>query len=515
MHVSRALARRVGASALIVSSFGVGCGRAPARERLAAESSAPSEAEPAPIESAVEASPGNAPSAEVPSAIASAEASASAAPGSVPGTSRLVERTIDAKLADGPLYFTPAFDGSQRFSLWLEVMRFSRNEAKARGGVGPHFTFFVNACYYSTTPGHSEIGRARTQAEVLVRRALTQQAINEGHDIGSHGVGHEDGREWSVDQWRSELDKFGDIMALALFTPIADDEGGFVFPRFAAAPGAGKGETGASCTSNDDCASHECIDVTAKQSFCTQPCNLKKACPDGTACGSPMFVTDTDVCLPKPAFPVEYQGKTLFFANGTPNFKHPALKPYKVAGYRVPFLASNDALYEALLDHGFEYDTSQASAPKPPYGLSPPGDSHALVEFALMPHPGARTIPMDYNYRLLKATPERMKADYTSSLLHAQAMGKVPWNVGHHFATWDEGAYLKVLEETVRFALDGCPGDDETKRCKGAEVVSFRDLLGLLKAKEAVPPGWKKPAKPVPAAANGAAPIPSSAPLSR
>lgn len=427
------------------------------------------------------------------------------APGSVPGTSQLSERSIDLTYESGPLYFTPAFDGSQRFSLWLEVMRFSRAEAKKHPGKGPHFTFFVNACYYSTTPGHSEIGRARTNAEVLVRRALTQQAINEGHDIGSHGVGHEDGRNWTADEWRTEFDKWQDIMGLALFTPIADDQGGFVFPRFAAAPNAAKGEVGSRCSKNDDCASHECIDVTASDSFCTQACNLKKTCPEGTACGSPMFVTDTDVCLPKPEFPIEYQGKTLFFANGTPNFKHPALKPYKVLGFRVPFLASNDALYDALLDRGFEYDTSQASSPKAPYGLSPAGDSHAVVEFPLMPHPGARTIPMDYNYRLLKVTPERMKADYTSSLLSANGLGRIPWNVGHHFATWDEGAYLKVLEQTVSFALDGCPASndgaakepkvDRSPGCKGAEVVSFRELLDVLKERGGVPKNWRRPPK--------------------
>ncbi len=403
----------------------------------------------------------------------------------------LTEHSIDLKYADGPLFFTPAFDGSQRFSLWLEVMRFARTEGKKRGKT-PHFTFFVNACYYSTTPGHSEIGRAHTQAEVLVRRALTQQAINEGHDIGSHGVGHEDGRTWSVEAWRTELSKWSELMIPALFTPIPGEDGSFVFPRFDPAPGVTDGEVGARCAQASDCSSGQCIEVTAQDSFCTVKCNLKKPCPSGTTCGSPMFLTDTDVCLPTPKFPIEHQGQTLFFANGAPNFTHPALKPYHVEGFRVPFLASNDALYQVLLEQGYEYDTSLARSPKAPFGLSPPRESAALVEFPLMPHPGARTIPMDYNYRLLHATPERMLADYTSSLVNAQQMGHIPWNVGHHFATWDEGAFLEVLEETVRFTMDGCPdATTHETRCSGAEVVSFRDLLDVLKARGGVPPGWK------------------------
>ncbi len=423
--------------------------------------------------------------------VASAAPSASAAEDAFVGPKHLTERGIDLRYADGPVYFTPAFDGSQRFSLWLEVMRFARAEAKARG-KGPHFTFFVNACYYSTTPGHSEIGRAHSQGEVLVRRALTQLAIDEGHDIGSHGVGHADGRAWNEDAWRTEFDKFDEIMTPSLFVPVRDAEGKPLFPRFEPLATAKPGEVGARCEKDADCTSGACAEITADTRLCTTACNLKNPCPEGTYCGSPMFLTDTDVCLPKPSFPIEHDGQTLFFANGAPNFKNPELKPYRVEGYRAPFLASNDDLYKILLERGYEYDTSLASSPRPPYALSPPGDRHAIVEFPLMPHPGARTIPMDYNYRLLKVTPERMESDYASSLVSAASMNHIPWNVGHHFATWDEGAYLKVLERTVRFALDGCPdASSREPACAGAEVVSFRELLGVLKARGGVPSSFR------------------------
>jgi hypothetical protein len=481
-----------------------GCDRGPARASAAVvDSAAPASSSLAVATSASTASaspaPSGAPSGEAIASSAPPVAPASAAPvasasasaaDEVVGPKNLTERSIDLTYRDGPQFFTPAFDGSQRFSLWLEVMRFARAEAKRRAEM-PHFTFFVNACYYSTAPGPSEIGRARSQGEVLVRRALTQLAINDGHDVGSHGVGHQDGRAFTDEAWRDELDRFDEIMMPQLFQPIRDDDGKAVFPRFAPLADAERGQVGAACEKDDDCASGTCAEITDDTRLCTTGCNLKNPCPAGTFCGAPMFVTDTDICLPKPVFPVEHAGKTLFFANGAPNFKHPALRPYVMMGYRAPFLASNDALYVALLDHGYRYDTSLAGSPRPPFALSPPGDSRALLEFPLMPHPGARAIPMDYNYRLLKVTPERMQRDYEGSLVSAAQLGKIPWNVGHHFATWDDGAYLKVLESTVRFALDGCPDDQHEARCPGTRVVSFRDLLGVLEARGGVPASFR------------------------
>jgi Polysaccharide deacetylase len=417
----------------------------------------------------------------------SASASASALPPGAPAgpPSQLPEKTFGLKFDDGPLHFSPAFDGSMRFSLWAGVMNFARTEEK-RTGKRPHFTFFVNAVYYSTHPGHSEIGQAHSDAEVVVRRALTQEALNEGHDIGSHGVGHDDGRTWTKDQWNAEFSKFEDLMVTALFQPIRDEDGRFVFPRFEPKEGAKDGEPGARCTSDDECGSKQCLAVSDHDSFCTVACNMKKPCPEGLACGTPSFQEDTDVCLPPPKFPIEYQGKTLFFANGNPNFKHPALKPYRPIGFRAPFLASNDAMYSALIEHGFIYDTSQGSIPRAPYGLIPDGEKKMMLEFALMPHVGAKSIPMDFNYRLLKVSREDMVTDYEHALVESYTNGRVPWNVGHHFATWDDGAYLKALFETVSFALDGCPSASGEQACPGADVVSFRDLVGIMRSKGVV-----------------------------
>lgn len=427
-----------------------------------------------------------------PAISASAVGSALAAtlpPGAPAGPpSTLDERTLGVSFKDDPLHFSPAFDGSMRFGLWAEVMSFARAES-ARTGKKPHFTFFVNAVYYSKNPGRSQIGQAHSDAEILVRRALTQQALNEGHEIGSHGVGHDDGRAWTKAQWNTEFKLFEDLMVTAVFKPIKNEDGSFVFPVFDGKDGAMPGELGARCAKNAECGSGQCLAVSEKDSFCTQACNMKKPCPEGFACGAPTFQEDTDVCIAPPKFPVEYDGATLFFANGQPNFKHPALKIYRFIGWRAPFLAANDAMFEALIEHGFLYDTSQGSYPRGPYGLIPEGQNKMMLEFALMTHPGAKSIPMDYNYRMLNVSRADMEADYERALVASFDADHTPWNVGHHFARWDDGAYLKALFQSVSFALDGCPGpsaDDANvtvKRCPGADVVSFRDLVQILKAK--------------------------------
>lgn len=388
-------------------------------------------------------------------------------------------RPVQKDFAKSPFYFTAAFDGSLRFSLWSSLLEFSR-AMKKKHGASAHLTFFVNAAFYTLNPGKSDIGHAMSKNEILVRRALTQQAINEGHDIGDHTMGHHDGRLWSKEEWLVEIDRFHRTMDYALFEPIADEEGHFVFPRLEPLAGAEPGATGAACEKDADCAEGRCVPLTPETRVCTQACNLKRRCPAGTACGAPSFRQDTDICVPVPAFPVELDGKTLFNARGEPNLKHPRLKPYRIVGFRAPYLAANDALYEALAERGYRYDTSQSAIFGPPYYVLPGAGDRRVLELALMLHPGALAIPMDYNYAHLKATGARMEADYEAGVLASYAAGHTPWNVGHHFAMFEEGAYLAALEKTVDLVMSGCPDEGGKLRCEGGRVLSFRELAQLL-----------------------------------
>jgi len=396
-----------------------------------------------------------------------------------PLTITLPRVTARSDFSSSPFYFTAAFDGSMRFALWQRMLQLART-MRTKHGAMPHFTFFVNACYYTTDPGASDVGKAMTRTEVLVRRALTQQAINEGHDIADHGMGHHDGREWSKEQWLGELARFHEVMDNALFEPVLDDEAGFVFPKFSPLASAQPRQAGAACEDDAGCDSGRCLALTARTMMCAQACNSKLRCPQGLACGAPMFRDDTDVCLPPPVFPVEHEGKLLFNATGEPNLKHPRLKRYRIQGFRAPYLGANDALYEALAERGYVYDTSQSGSPGPPFYLLPRGSEKRVLEFALMLHPGALAIPMDYSYARVKAPRERMASDYENGILGSYAMGRIPWNVGHHFALWEDGAYLETLETAVDSVLGGCPDAAGNKRCEGGEVVSFRELAQRL-----------------------------------
>lgn len=404
--------------------------------------------------------------------VASVSASATAPP--VPFAKEFITRDY----ASGPFYFTPAYDGSLRFSLWTGTIAFARRMEQLHG-QRPHFTFFVNAAYYTTERVKSDIGNATTRDEVLVRRALTQMAINDGHEIGDHGTGHLDGRAFDEAAWTEELDRFHAVMDHTLFEPVLDASGKPAFPKFVPLANAETGKTGSTCDKDADCVSGPCVDLGSAK-LCSQACNLSQRCPKGTACGAPMFREDTDLCLPPPAFPIKYGGETLFDSKGNANPKSKRLVPYRIVGFRAPYLGVNDALYQALIRRGYVYDTSQAqSPPEPPYFLAS-GDAK-ILELALMPHPGALAIPMDYNYRLEKGSPERMRADYLAALEASYKAGRRPWNVGHHFASWGDGTYLPVLEETIEHALSGCPVLGE-KRCPETRVVSFRELATFVRS---------------------------------
>lgn len=410
---------------------------------------------------------------------ASARASASAAPAVDPLVITLPKEPITRDFTTGPFYFTAAFDGSLRYSLWLRTMAFSRRMA-ATYESAPHFTYFVNAAFFSTSPGKSDVGKAMSRAEVLVRRALAQQAINEGHEVADHGCGHLDGKNFDKAAWHAEFDRFKNIMVSAVFEPIQNEDGSFVFPRFEVKKDAVVGSVGAQCKEDADCDSKQCLFPTPTSGLCSEPCNLKKKCAEGFACGAPMFRTDTDVCLPLPSFPIELDGQTLFDAKGDANFKHPRLKPYKIVGFRAPYLGANNALYDTLFERGYTYDTSQSAGPGPPFAFRDQARTKSILEFALIVHPGVLTLPMDYNYSELEATPERMLKDYLSGVGNSLAKARVPFNVGHHFAMWQEGAYLGVLEKTVEHVLSGCPTDEGEKRCPGAKSPSFRELAAIV-----------------------------------
>lgn len=401
------------------------------------------------------------------------------APAPVPIVERTRGTPLEVDFTNRPHAFTPSFDGSQRFSMWIETLRFA-DELERRRGKSVHFTYFINTCYYALGIEGSGIGRAESYDEVLVRRALTQQAINQGHEIGNHGVRHLDGTRWSTEEWRRELTEFHAVTDVSLFEPIRDEQGRAVFPRFAPLASSAPGEVGAECSKDADCRAGPCVRLPDGVSVCSAACNRFARCPAGTACGTPAFQEDTDVCLPRPVYPIVHRGETLFDAWGRPNLKHPDLVPYRIRGFRAPFLVFSDALVEALLERGYTYDASAVLPPGPPVLMRQADEGPALFELALMAYPEARTVPMDYNYDRIGAEMDVMLDDYRASLVASSERGRLPWSVGHHFARWRSGAYWSALAQAITFASEGCPGQDGRERCPGVQIMSFRELASTL-----------------------------------
>jgi peptidoglycan/xylan/chitin deacetylase (PgdA/CDA1 family) len=131
--------------------------------------------------------------------------------------------TPPAKYATTTQYVLISFDGSKSIQSWEDVLNFSQ-EMK-NNGVDMHFSFFINAAYflsYGTKQNYispdgkvrgSAIGYSDTRQGIADRIVQVNRAIREGHEIGSHTTGHNDGSKWSVDQWAREFDSFDYILS--------------------------------------------------------------------------------------------------------------------------------------------------------------------------------------------------------------------------------------------------------------------------------------------------------------
>lgn len=374
-----------------------------------------------------------------------------------------------------PMYLNGSFDGgSSPFQSWVATLTFAR-ELLTTYKKPLHLTYFVTTAFYDTTVTGSIVGRAASQDEILVRWALTQQALNEGHEIANHTVRHLDGETWTAAQWRAELKEFQGLVVQNLFVPVLDEKMEPVFPRWRPLKDAAAGAVGAACSAAKDCQSGlSCAMVTPRTGFCTRECNDIKPCPTGTFCGYPEEPEpDRDICLPKPEYPVMHQGQELFFADGTPNLAHPALHPYVPVGFRAPQLSTNDAMYQVLAEMHYAYDASQVDEPDLPYH-----QKSGTLEFSLMPFPGALAIPMDYNYMVHMDTDGSiMEKDYKNGILTCyEQRDRMPWNIGHHLRNYSGGAYFETFKRVFRYAAQGCPDAKSVPHCPDIEFPSLREL---------------------------------------
>lgn len=122
-----------------------------------------------------------------------------------------------------PQFVVFSFDGSKSLPMWKETLDFSRSIRES--GAPLSFTYFINAVYFlygddrfTYTPpqrekGSSNIGFAESYEDIGKRVGMINKALKDGHEIGSHTVGHFDGTYWNENEWSSEFDSFNNILS--------------------------------------------------------------------------------------------------------------------------------------------------------------------------------------------------------------------------------------------------------------------------------------------------------------
>jgi hypothetical protein len=145
-----------------------------------------------------------------------------------------------ADVARPPQFIAIAFDNCTELERWREW----RDFAAELDGVGKplRFTFFVSGINFLANAnrsiyvppreprGSSRINFGGSADDVRARVALINELHAQGHEIGSHAVGHFDGRAWSSSEWQREFHMYDE-----LFRNAAPNNGlpageGFDFP---------------------------------------------------------------------------------------------------------------------------------------------------------------------------------------------------------------------------------------------------------------------------------------------
>lgn len=113
-----------------------------------------------------------------------------------------------------------SFDGAHDVAQW-------RRSLKLAEETGATFTYFLNCSFLLAPenkarfiapgkgPGKSNVGFAKSRADVTARLNLIWRAQVSGHEIASHTCGHFDGKDWSAADWESDHRQFRSILANA------------------------------------------------------------------------------------------------------------------------------------------------------------------------------------------------------------------------------------------------------------------------------------------------------------
>ncbi|CAD5957898.1 hypothetical protein PCC9214_02983 [Planktothrix tepida] len=136
---------------------------------------------------------------------------------------KMQDKKLITPVGRPPQFVLLAFDGSRSLDAWKKSRNFTQTMAKKN--IQAHFTYFISGVYFVNnekrnlyTPpggkgrGRSAIGWGGTPEEINLRLEQLNKAYQEGHEIGSHAVGHFDGSRWSEADWTREFDYFNQFI---------------------------------------------------------------------------------------------------------------------------------------------------------------------------------------------------------------------------------------------------------------------------------------------------------------
>jgi hypothetical protein len=168
----------------------------------------------------------------------------------------------------------------------------------------------------------------------------------------------------------------------------------------------------------------------------------------------------------------------------------------QMKSFRAPYLGRGEGLWNALgrtqwdmlgrvQNHRYTYDASDVTRNTAAWPeKSPKGFWYFRMATIPVTELGRNVLSMDYNFYVahsddpnnpkdkpekVKEFEEQMYQAYIKWFLRNYYGNRAPLNIGHHFSTWNLGAYWKALQ---RFMRDVCT-QPEVRCVQGQELVAF------------------------------------------
>ncbi len=138
-----------------------------------------------------------------------------------------------------PQFIVFSYDNCTELERWRELMAFA--EEMDRDGKRVHFTFFISGTNFLADkkrhaytaphqpPGASKINFGGSPDDIRARIQFINLARKNGHEIGSHAVGHFDGRQWSTADWMQEFQSHKALIKNISRNNELDDASSFSF----------------------------------------------------------------------------------------------------------------------------------------------------------------------------------------------------------------------------------------------------------------------------------------------